>query len=85
MVPLVAIRNEILILSLIIVLVIFIIAWFVAYGITRPLVRLKNAANFIALGNYDQRLEISAIDEIGELTSAFNAMSGRDQFSHKRT
>jgi PAS domain S-box-containing protein len=75
MVPLVAIRNEILILSLIIVVVIFSITWFVAYGITRPLVRLRNAANFIALGNYNQQLEIIANDEIGELTAAFNAMS----------
>jgi PAS domain S-box-containing protein len=75
MVPLAAIRNEILFLSLIIAVVIFMAAWFVAYGITRPLVRLKNAANFISLGNYDQQLEINDNDEIGELTRAFNAMS----------
>jgi signal transduction histidine kinase len=75
MVPLAAIRNEILFLSLIIVLVIFILALFVAHGITRPLVRLKNAANFIALGNYNQQLEIRENDEIGELMNAFNAMA----------
>jgi two-component system, NarL family, sensor kinase len=75
MVPLNAIRNEILFLSLIIIAVIFIVAWFVAYGITRPLVRLKNAANFITLGNYDQQLEVKVNDEIGELTRAFNAMA----------
>jgi two-component system, NarL family, sensor kinase len=75
MVPLTAIRNEILLLSLIIVMAIFIAALFVAYGITRPLIRLKNAANHIALGNYDQQLEIDVNDEIGELTSAFNAMA----------
>lgn len=75
MVPLVVIRNEIMFLSLIIVLAIFAIAWFVAYGITRPLVRLKNAANFITLGNYNQQLEVNVDDEIGELTRAFNAMA----------
>jgi PAS domain S-box-containing protein len=75
MVPLAAIRNEILFLSLIIVLVIFGLAMFVAHGITRPLVRLKNAANFIAQGNYNQQLEIKENDEIGELTQAFNAMA----------
>jgi signal transduction histidine kinase len=74
MVPLTAIRNEILSVSLIIVLAIFIAALFVAYGITRPLTKLKNAANHIALGNYDQQLEVYVNDEIGELTSAFNAM-----------
>lgn len=75
MVPLSAIRNEILLLSLIIVLVIFTIAWYVAYSLTRPLVKLKNAANFIASGNYNQQLEVSGNDEIGELTQAFNAMA----------
>lgn len=75
MIPLAAIRNEILFLSLIIVLVIFSLALFVAHGITRPLVRLKNAANFIALGNYNQQLEIKENDEIGELMNAFNAMA----------
>jgi nitrogen fixation/metabolism regulation signal transduction histidine kinase len=75
MVPLAAIRNEILFLSLIIAIVIFGIALFVAHGITRPLVRLKNAANFIALGNYNQQLEIGENDEIGELTRAFNSIA----------
>jgi PAS domain S-box-containing protein len=75
MVPLSAIRNEILLLSLFIGLVIFMIAWFVAHSITRPLVRLKKAADFIAEGNYQQQLEIPANDEIGDLTRAFNAMS----------
>jgi two-component system, NarL family, sensor kinase len=75
MVPLHAIRNEILFLSLVIGAVIFVVAWFVAYGITRPLVRLKNAANFITLGNYEQQLEVTLDDEIGELTRAFNAMA----------
>ncbi|NTV84092.1 MAG: HAMP domain-containing protein, partial [Bacteroidales bacterium] len=75
MVPLSVIRSEILLLSLIIVLAIFAVAWVVAYGITRPLVRLKSAVNFIAEGNYNQQLEINANDEIGELTRAFNAMA----------
>ena len=75
MIPLIAIRNEILLLSLIILLAVFIAAWVVAYGITRPLIRLKNAANFITLGNYDQQLEVRMDDEIGELTHAFNAMA----------
>ena len=75
MIPLIAIRNEILLLSLIILLAVFIAAWIVAFGITRPLIRLKNAANFITLGNYNQQLEVTMDDEIGELTRAFNAMA----------
>jgi PAS domain S-box-containing protein len=75
MVPLVVIRNDILFVSLLILMVIFGITWFLAYGITRPLVRLKQAAHHISEGNYDQKLEIESDDEIGELTKAFNTMS----------
>ena len=75
MVPLTVIRNDILIVSSIILMVIFIITWFVAHGITRPLIRLKKAANFISAGTYIQKLEIETDDEIGELTLAFNTMS----------
>ena len=72
--PLAVIRNDILFVSALIILVIFAITWFLAYGITRPLVRLKNVANFISAGNYDQKVEKESDDEIGELTDAFNAM-----------
>jgi PAS domain S-box-containing protein len=75
MVPLQAIRNEILIVSMLIILVIFIITWFLAHGITKPIVSLKNAADFISKGNYKQELEIESDDEIGELTRAFNVMA----------
>jgi PAS domain S-box-containing protein len=75
MIPLTAIRNEILVVSLVILLVIFFFTWFLAYGITRPLVRLKRAANMVTEGNYNQQLEIEKDDEIGELTRAFNIMT----------
>ncbi len=75
MIPLTAIRNEILIVSLIILLVIFFVTWFLAFGITRPLIRLKKAANLVTEGNYNQQLEIEKDDEIGELTRAFNMMT----------
>jgi PAS domain S-box-containing protein len=75
MIPLQAIRNEILIVSMLIILVIFIVTWFLAHGITKPIVSLKNAADFISKGNYKQELEIESDDEIGELTRAFNVMA----------
>jgi PAS domain S-box-containing protein len=75
MIPLNEIRSDILIVSALILVIIFIITWFLAYGITRPLTRLKNAVNYISSGNYTQRLDIETDDEIGELTLAFNTMS----------
>lgn len=72
--PLSVIRTDILVVSSLIILVIFAITWFLAHGITQPLVRLKNVANFISAGNYDQKVEKESDDEIGELTDAFNAM-----------
>lgn len=64
-------------------MVIFLVTWFVAHGITRPLIRLKNAANTISEGNYPKNLEIESDDEIGELTGAFNAMS--EALANERT
>jgi diguanylate cyclase (GGDEF) domain len=42
--------------------------------ISRPLLRLKNAADRVAQGDLDCRVEIDAHDEIGSLAASFNQM-----------
>ncbi len=54
-----------------------VVAFVLARTISLPLIRLRNAANDIAHGNYDVRTGISSRDEIGELSSAFDQMAGR--------
>lgn len=46
-----------------------------ATTLTRPLRRLTDAIHAMAAGNLEQRVDVRAQDEIGELASAFNRMS----------
>jgi len=43
--------------------------------LTRPILRLKDAAEEIAEGNFDVRVNISSNDEIGQLADSFNFMT----------
>ena len=56
-----------------------------AYGISkslsRPLIKLKSAANKIASGNFEVRTDIKTRDEIGELSHAFDSMAQKLQES----
>lgn len=46
-----------------------------AFGLTRTLHELKNAALDIAKGKYGRQVEVRSQDELGELAQAFNQMS----------
>ncbi|MBZ5639720.1 MAG: response regulator [Acidobacteriia bacterium] len=43
--------------------------------VTRPLVRLADAAAAIGTGNLDTRIEVGTLDEVGKLAEAFNRMA----------
>jgi PAS domain S-box-containing protein len=45
--------------------------------VSQPLQRLSGAADAMAKGELDQRLEGSAIDEVNDLTLSFNSMAGQ--------
>jgi len=77
MIPVFAIRNSILLISLIIAASVFVFAYFISKRITSPIKRLQKASEEIGCGNYDVVLGISEMDEIGVLTEAFNTMSLR--------
>lgn len=47
----------------------------ITYGIRVPLKRIRDATSLLARGNFDHKIEISSMDEIGDLASAFNLMS----------
>jgi signal transduction histidine kinase len=73
--PVNAIRNSIMLLTVIAAVVFFIITYLISLKITAPLIRLKNAAVELGEGNYTGQLTDVSNDEIGELTEAFNKMS----------
>jgi len=75
LVPLDAIRNNILIISSFIVLFLFIVAVFLSNRISKPLINLKNAAEKIGQGDFSMKLDTSPKNEIGDLTHSFNIMT----------
>jgi signal transduction histidine kinase len=77
MIPIYTLRNSIIILSLIISIIIFGIVLIISRRVSSPIVKLKLAADSISRGDYDTELENDATDEIGDLTRAFNKMSGK--------
>ena len=60
-----------------------IIAWIVAFvvsfvltrQITKPVKKMRTAAKSIASGNFNERIEITSNDEIGQLAESFNLMT----------
>jgi len=74
MIPIYTLRNSIVILSLIISLLILGIVYIISKRISLPVLKLKQATNSIASGNYDIYIENNSRDEIGELSNAFNQM-----------
>jgi signal transduction histidine kinase len=74
MIPISRIRNQILLMAVLITTLIFIIAFFVSRMITLPIIRLKKASEQLAAGNFDLNIAVKANDEIGSLTESFNAM-----------
>jgi two-component system nitrogen regulation sensor histidine kinase NtrY len=57
-----------------IVLAILLSSW-AAARVTRPVERLAHAAQEIAAGNWDVRVEVSGRDELGQLADSFNQMT----------
>ena len=56
-------------------------AFVISKSFSRPLIKLKSAANKIAGGNFDVRTDIKTRDEIGELSHAFDSMAQKLQES----
>ena len=75
MIPVYAIRNDIIVISGFIIILLCIVAFVISQKITRPLLSLRNLALEIAHGTYGKTMAIETNDEVGELTEAFNTMS----------
>ena len=73
--PVQAQTRSILLSTLVILAVAAGLGVFVALLFARPLGQLADAANKIAAGNFDERVEITSGDEIGTLANSFNYMA----------
>ena len=79
--PIDILQNRILQTGIIITIVMAFIAFVISKSLSRPLIKLKSAANKIASGNFDVRTNIQTKDEIGELSHAFDLMAHKLQES----
>jgi signal transduction histidine kinase len=50
-------------------------AFYFSYTLIRPIQRMARATSSIARGNWEERMEVSRDDELGELTDSFNIMA----------
>lgn len=75
MIPITAIRNNILLFSIIIGATVFLLAFFIAKRIALPIKTLKKASDMVSSGDYNITLPVNSGDEIGALTDAFNNMT----------
>ena len=53
----------------------FIMIYFSSRSITKPLRQMNEAAKVIASGDFEKRIEVASLDEIGQLAESFNNMA----------
>jgi len=68
-------RNQIIALTIGGIIVGIFFAFLFSKPLVKPINELKNAANEIAEGNLDTKIDIKSKDEIGELAASFNKMT----------
>jgi class 3 adenylate cyclase len=79
--PILVLQNRIFQTGLIITTIMTIAAFLLSKSLSRPLIKLKNAANQVASGDFHIRTNITTRDEIGELSHAFDSMTEKLQKS----
>ena len=79
--PINILQNRIIQTGIVITIGMGIAAFAISKSISKPLIKLKNAANKISDGNFDVRTDIKTGDEIGELSHAFDSMAQKLQES----
>ncbi len=79
--PVKSLQEKIIILGIVMTLVVGAAAFFLSKLISRPIIKLRNAANKIADGNFDIRTNIATRDEIGDLSHSFDMMAEKIQDS----
>lgn len=70
-----ALFKIILVATFIFLVLIFLIAWFVARGITRYIGELDLASKRIGEGDFTVRLKVRKLDQLGKLAESFNKMA----------
>lgn len=72
--PITQLRNAILATAAVITVVVVINSFYVAKTISKPITKLRDAANRISKGDYEHEIEITSRDEVGQLALQFDNM-----------
>jgi len=80
-IPLFELQENIIGIGLALMIGISIITILLSKRLSEPIIRLRDAANKIAEGNFDVRTNIKSHDEIGQLSSSFDSMAKKLQES----
>lgn len=70
----VQLRNKMMAILSAVILLTIVVSVIFSQTVSKPIVKLKNAAAEIGKGKLDTRIEITAKDEIGKLAQSFNEM-----------
>ncbi|MFH1338425.1 MAG: ATP-binding protein [Candidatus Omnitrophota bacterium] len=73
--PVFILRNHILSASVTLVILTVLVAFFLSRSITKPITKLHKGTEVIGAGNLDYKVGTQALDEIGELSRAFDQMT----------
>ncbi len=73
--PVSILQDRIFLTGVVITLVMAASAFFIAKLFSRPIIKLQEATDEIANGNYDVRTNIKSSDEIGQLSASFDIMA----------
>ncbi|HSA97460.1 MAG TPA: HAMP domain-containing protein, partial [Candidatus Nitrosotenuis sp.] len=79
--PVKSLQEKIIILGIVMTIIVGAAAFFLSKLISRPIIKLRNAANKIADGNFNVRTNIATRDEIGDLSHSFDMMAEKIQDS----
>ncbi|WP_048096920.1 HAMP domain-containing protein [Candidatus Nitrosarchaeum limnium] len=79
--PILVLQDRIFQTGLMITAAMIVVAFIISKTISRPLIKLKNAANQVSNGDFKVRTNITTKDEIGELSQAFDLMTEKLQKS----
>ncbi len=75
-------RKMLLLVGIAILALAFLLSFFIAHLLSKPLLNLRNAAREIGSGKLDLTLPVTSHDEISDLAHAFNEMAGNLAISH---
>ncbi|PLW91871.1 MAG: hypothetical protein C0592_13575 [Marinilabiliales bacterium] len=78
-IPITRTQNDIIFISVLLIVVIVGLSFVISRGITNPIIKLKNASVLIGEGDFSQQVEKKSNDEIGALTESFNKMADQLQ------